>query len=244
MRRIDFIMHKDPTLTLATNSATLAFVRSLGITSAKQMLADGIQPERIAAATNDKLGDPVELVWLGRMVASKRADVAIGLLSSLHKRGIPARLTLIGDGPERPTLERKVKDLELSGFVEFSGRIPWEQTFDYYDRSHFLVFTSMRDSSCPAVVEAAARGLPSLCVRHQGVASLVPDSVAFGPENFSSIARLQEDLADVVANFQFSPSEYRKASQNALAFARSQTWGQKVQTVLRDLEVRRAHGPA
>lgn len=232
MRRVDFLLHRQPTLSLATNSETLAFIRSLGITSVGTLLADGIQPERISESQHRKLGETIDLVWLGRMVASKRADIAIDLLAELQLRAIPARLTMIGDGPQRRDLEKRAERLGVQNQISFVGRVPWEETFKYYDRSHFLVFTSMRDSSCPTVLEAAARGLPTLCLRHQGVATMIPESVAFGPTAYVSTTGLAQQLATLVASFREDPSLYEEASRAGVDFARTQTWAHKVRFVL------------
>lgn len=233
MRRIDFLSHRYPSLVLATNSATLGYVKSLGIRAVGTMLADGIQPERIVPEPrNGFSAGTVNLIWLGRMVASKRPDIALGLIADLHSKGVSASLTMIGDGPERSSLEVRAESLGVDHLVNFVGRVPWERTFDYYDRSDFLVFTSMRDSSCPTVLEAAARGVPTLCLRHQGVESMVPDSVAFGPTKFRSVKQLQDQLCEWIQYFRADTHRYELASRDAIDFAETQTWGRKVETVL------------
>ena len=233
MRRHDFLRHSSPTLTLTTNIATFRFAESIGVGPVKAMLADGIDPEMIREAPPKVLDSTVRLVWLGRMVASKRADIAVGVVAALAARGIPATLTMIGDGPERKSLQSLAARLGIAETVTFVGRIPWENTFEYYDKSTFLLFTSMRDSSCPAVLEAAARGVPTLCLRRQGVGSMVPASVAVGPTTFVSRAALEGNLADLVATFRRDPVLYESASRHAIAFAKSQTWAAKVEFVLR-----------
>lgn len=237
MRRCDFFMHGRPTVALATNSATFRYIESLGIGSAIKMLADGVHSNIILTDSPKSWnGNHVKLMWLGRMVASKRPDVSLKLIAELESRGIPASLTMIGDGPERASLEALAGSLRIGHLVEFVGRIPWECTFDYYDRSDFLVFTSMRDSSCPAVLEAAARGLPTLCLRHQGVGSMIPNSVAFGPSTFKSISDLVSRLADLVISFRSDVSSYQRASGSAVAFAGTQTWNAKVDFVLAEID--------
>lgn len=238
MRRIDFLRYSSPTLTLTTNTATLRFARSIGVTPVKGMLADGIDPEIIRDGSPKVLNSTIRLLWLGRMVASKRADIAVGVVAALMARGIPTTLMMIGDGPERKSLQKRAQRLGIAESVTFVGRIPWEETFDYYDESTFLLFTSMRDSSCPAVLEAAARGVPTLCLRHQGVGSMVPDSVAVGPTTFTRRAAFENSLADLVAAFRDDPLLYESASGHAIAFAHSQTWAAKVESVLHILSRR------
>lgn len=240
LRSLDFARYSPPTLALATNNATLRYVRAMGISRVETMLADGVQPATVVSASKQmtKAG-PVNMVWLGRMVASKRPDIAIILVGKLAALGIPVSLTMIGDGPERSSLEKQVNKLGVDKLVEFVGRVPWEDTFNYYDQSHYLVFTSMRDSSCPAVLEAAARGVPTLCFRHQGVAALVPETIAMGPSTFVSADDLASHLADIVVQMHEDNERYNSASKKALSFAQSHTWGDNVQRVLESLEIGR-----
>ncbi|MFB9818548.1 glycosyltransferase [Arthrobacter ramosus] len=236
MRRVDFSVGRKPSLSLATNTATEKFVRSLGIDVVRPMLADGIDSNFIVESSDRVPEGPLRLVWLGRMVASKRPDIALGVVAELISRGVPAILTMIGDGPEREYLLAKARELGILSSVHFVGRIPWNQTFDFYDSSHFLLFTSMRDSSCPAVLEAAARGVPTLCLRHQGVASQVPESVAFGPRRFGSSSELQEKLADLAVAFTTDSDAYKAAVNSAISFAYTQTWAKKVALVLNSMD--------
>lgn len=238
MRRIDFIIYRRPTLALATNRATLRYINSIGVDRAEMMLADGVQPEMVTTEAFRQLNaQEVRLVWLGRMVASKRPDIAIDLIAMLKYKGICAKLSMLGDGPERAALQKHAADLGVAEHVHFVGRVPWERTFDYYDQSDFLVFTSMRDSSCPAVLEAAARGVPTLCLRHQGVEALVPETVAFGPSTFTSAHNLAADLAHIVEKFCGNEGAYKEASAAAVAFAHTQTWDDKVKKILTSLKI-------
>lgn len=89
------------------------------------------------------------LLWLGRLVPYKRADLAI---AAARRAGLP--LVIAGDGPERARLER------LAGpDVTFLGRAPRETVRAAMADARALIFPGEEDFGI-APVEALAAGVP------------------------------------------------------------------------------------
>ena len=57
-----------------------------------------------------------ELIFVGRLVSDKGADLLLEAMALLEPR---PRLTIAGDGPERASLEKQAADLQLQSRVEF-----------------------------------------------------------------------------------------------------------------------------
>lgn len=62
-----------------------------------------------------------DLVFLGRLVSDKGADVLIEALSLLKKRGLRPHLTIIGVGPEEAALRQQGSKLGLEEQITFAG---------------------------------------------------------------------------------------------------------------------------
>ena len=62
-----------------------------------------------------------DLVFLGRLVWDKGADLLLDALAILKEKGIEPRLTIIGDGPEKEALEKQCMRLGLENQVMFAG---------------------------------------------------------------------------------------------------------------------------
>jgi glycosyltransferase involved in cell wall biosynthesis len=62
-----------------------------------------------------------ELVFLGRLVSAKGADLLLSAMGRLKARGLAPRLTVIGSGPEEPALKSQAKALEIADQIEFAG---------------------------------------------------------------------------------------------------------------------------
>ncbi|MEH2319942.1 glycosyltransferase family 4 protein [Nostoc sp.] len=62
-----------------------------------------------------------ELVFLGRLVSDKGANLLLEVLAELKKMGLTPKLTIIGSGPEESKLCQQAKDLEIYEQVNFVG---------------------------------------------------------------------------------------------------------------------------
>ena len=65
--------------------------------------------------------DPPRILCLGRLIRTKGIDLAITAFASLLGRYPKARLTIVGEGPQRLELERQVAGLGLADSVDFTG---------------------------------------------------------------------------------------------------------------------------
>ncbi len=65
-------------------------------------------------------GAPV-ILWEGRMIKLKRADLLIKATASLRKRGYDFRLKMVGDGDQKGELIKLAKDLGIADITTFEG---------------------------------------------------------------------------------------------------------------------------
>ncbi len=61
--------------------------------------------------------------FLGRLVSTKGVHVLLDAAKELRNRGLRANLRIVGDGPERATLEKRAQELGLNGCVKFCGSV-------------------------------------------------------------------------------------------------------------------------
>jgi glycogen(starch) synthase len=62
-----------------------------------------------------------DIVFLARLVSDKGGDLTLEALAQLKKQGLTPSVTMVGDGPERATLERMTVQLGLTSQVTFTG---------------------------------------------------------------------------------------------------------------------------
>jgi glycosyltransferase involved in cell wall biosynthesis len=62
-----------------------------------------------------------DLIFLGRLVSDKGADLLLDALARLKARGLTPRLTIVGTGPEEPLLRKQARELDVNDQVDFIG---------------------------------------------------------------------------------------------------------------------------
>jgi len=89
-------------------------------------------------------------------------------------RGYPqARLHLLGDGPERPNLERLVKKFDLSDKVIFYGFVPRKQVYEFYRRCRLVCSPALIKSSGLVSRESMASGRPIIATNTIGYREII-----------------------------------------------------------------------
>jgi glycosyltransferase involved in cell wall biosynthesis len=89
--------------------------------------------------------DEARLLFVGRLIERKGVAHLVRALATV-RRVHPARLIIIGDGPERAKLEALVTDLSLQDVVEFRGRVSDAALRDAYATSDVFVLPSTLDA--------------------------------------------------------------------------------------------------
>jgi glycosyltransferase involved in cell wall biosynthesis len=116
----------------------------------------------------------VLLVFVGRLVPIKRGDLVLRAVATARLRGVPVRLMVVGDGPERPALEELAHSLGISDVVRFMGYLP--DTSPAAAAADIAILASDNEGTPVALIEAGAAGRPSVATTVGGV----PDVVVSG----------------------------------------------------------------
>jgi glycosyltransferase involved in cell wall biosynthesis len=131
-----------------------------------------------------------DLVFLGRLVSDKGCDLLIEAMKKLADRGIRPCLTVIGQGPERPVLERLVASFNLQKQVAFAGAPSSEEVAKLLRGHHIMVVPSVWEESFGVVaLEGAACGCVVLGSDGGGLPEAIgPCGVTFRRGDVSDLA--------------------------------------------------------
>ncbi len=140
--------------------------------------------------------DPVELLFVGRLVPYKGADMLIEALAQLTSHQV-WHLTIVGDGSERTALETLVDQKGLAAQVTFTGWIPQESTADYYQQADLFCFPSIREFGGAVVLEAMASGLPCVVVNNGGIGEYITDATGFRIDPISREAVINQTASAI-----------------------------------------------
>jgi len=126
---------------------------------------------------------PRKLLSVGRLVPMKGFDVMLVALAELRARGIQFTCTVIGEGPERPRLERQRTALGLDAVVEFPGAMSQDSVLRHMTEATLMVLPCVvtpdgqSDGIPNVLMESMAAGLPVISTRISGIPELVEDGV-------------------------------------------------------------------
>jgi glycosyltransferase involved in cell wall biosynthesis len=85
------------------------------------------------------------ILFVGRLIERKGVAHLIRALGAVRKV-VSARLVVIGDGPERPRLERLARERGLAEYVEFRGRVTEAALRDAYADADVFALPSVLDA--------------------------------------------------------------------------------------------------
>lgn len=190
---------------------------------------NGIDPDRFSVSRKQESNSPLRIVFVGRLVPYKGADMLIESVAELLRQR-RANLTIVGDGPERAALESLCDRLGCRPHVHFTGRVSHGSVQQFLSESDVFAFPSIREFGGAVALEAMAVGLVPIVVGYGGLNELVTDQtgyrIAMGTreaivadfrERLSSLAKDPTPLLNLAKNAKHRVRELftwnRKASQ-------------------------------
>jgi glycosyltransferase involved in cell wall biosynthesis len=193
---------------------------------------NGIDQTFLTQQPKTRTSDQVNLLFVGRLVPYKCADILIDAVAQLDdsiKNKI--HLTIVGDGSEKTTLEASVKQLKLQEFVTFTGWVKQEQTLEFYQKSDVFCFPSIREFGGAVVLEAMACGLPCIVVNNGGIGEYVTETTGFKIEPISRDF-IREELTKKIQTLVENKPLWQSMSAQSIERAKDFIWATKAQKIV------------
>jgi len=123
---------------------------------------------------------------------------------------------MIGEGPDKDKLEKKIKELSSSGHVEMIPKLAQEKLFEYIQSSWFGVGPALTEFNPNFILECLSLGRPVLLSRENGLSVKLPEEFLFDPQNEKEFIEKMEQM--------FSVDFYGDALNIVRKFDLSQNW--------------------
>lgn len=146
-----------------------------------------IREEAIAKSGNP---NTINIVYVSRLQYRKGVDLLIGIIPRIVAQYSNVNFIIGGDGDGMVDLEMLIERHNLHGRVELLGGLPHDKVRDVLCRGHIFLNTSLTESFCIAILEAACCGLLVVTTDVGGVPEVLPPHMAYlAKPDEKSIAR-------------------------------------------------------
>lgn len=115
-----------------------------------------------SSQTTIAVANPLQFVYVGRLVFYKNLEVVIRSIEILKKMQPNVKLVLVGDGPHRRSLEELTSKLGLESNIEFLGYVSAQKKMEMIASSNALVFPSLCEGFGIVILEAFSQRRPVL----------------------------------------------------------------------------------
>jgi len=168
------------------------------------------------------------LIFVANLFPNKHPLVFCQAVRLLRDAEINVKVTLVGEGPERPAVEAYCAEHGLEDVVCFKGKIPNAEVERHLRDADLLVSTSVGEPYGRSIVEAMSVGVPCICHDSGGPAEIIEHEVdGLLVQEFNAKA-----FAEAIARVYANPQLWQRLSENAARKAKN--WTSEV--VLSNLE--------
>ena len=160
------------------------------------------------------------IAYVGRLERYKNVDVLIDAFAQVAKRYPEARLLVIGQGADRPRLERHAAAAGVSERTTFTGFVPEADKQQLLARARVCVCPSAKEGWGLTVIESNALGTPSVASDAPGLR----DSVRHGDTGFLAPAGDAGAFAARIGDLLADDALAARMSAAAIEWSRGFTW--------------------
>ncbi len=150
------------------------------------------------------------VVYAGRHVAEKRVHALVQAFSEVSRRRPDLRLEIYGDGVESRRIAATIGDLGLDRVAMMMGRRAETEVMAAFGRAACLATASEREGYGLIVVEAAARGTPSVVVA--GEENAATELVEPGVNGEIAASAAPADIAEAIVRVVESGADLREST--------------------------------
>jgi len=141
------------------------------------------------------------LLCVARLSPEKDHLMLIEAAATVVAAGVDLRLVLVGDGPMRPIIEQRIKELRLNGRVEITGWLSEQKVRWHILAARAMVLPSCAEGLPVSIMEAMALGRPVISTHVAGI----PELITHGQTGWLVPAGDTQQLVDAIREAMLTP---------------------------------------
>lgn len=214
-------MSKCQHIIVPSESMKEILVKDYGLESGYSVIPTGteLEPYRYADGRSLRQSkgwqDDKVIVSIGRLGAEKNWETLLRAVAQVCPVHPEVRLVLIGDGPDKQSLEALVTELGIAERVTFTGALPFSEVPAYLKAADLFSFASVTETQGLVTIEAMAAGLPVVAVDATGTRDIVDNG-----EQGLLVENDPAALASAINEVLSDPKRMKRFGANALKKSR------------------------
>lgn len=214
---------------IGVSAALVERLRELGA-SHLHVMRNGVDLQRFRPLGRERMRAELKLtgspLWLtvGNLHEHKGQGLVVEAFAQFRQQHPGARLLVVGEGPDRALLQRRVESLGLADAVTLVGSVPNTELARWYSAADLLLLASSREGWPNVLLEAMACGTPVVASRVGGVPEIVQSAVAGRVVSERSPAAFAAAVADLL--------QTRATTEQVRQYAEAFSWDRTSQDQL------------
>ncbi|MDH4223602.1 MAG: glycosyltransferase family 4 protein [candidate division Zixibacteria bacterium] len=173
------VFHKASYITVVSNFLKKKLVSELNLPEEKVLVIPmPVNTEKIKVFSTGETKSSKVILCVARYTKQKKLKVLLEALSLLKEWNVDFEVILIGEGPEREELVRRIKALSLEERIKLVGLIPQEELNKYYNLSGVVLLPSVGEGFGLVLVEAGLCKKPVIGTDSGGIPDIIEDGVS------------------------------------------------------------------
>ena len=171
----------------ACSESVCEVLRAKGFAKPAPIVPFGVNTEafRPRSTGREQSDGPLIIGYIGRMLPGKGLNVLADALAMI--KGEAWRLLVVGDGPERESLEQRLRAAGLRERTEFTGAVDFALVPEYFHRLDVMVIPTettkrIREQFGRVIVEAMASGVPVIGSTCGAIPEVISEAGLIFPE--------------------------------------------------------------
>jgi glycosyltransferase involved in cell wall biosynthesis len=182
---------------------------------------------------------PLKILYAGRLIYWKGMHLGLRAFAEARKRGLDARLTMLGQGPDESFWRGLAEEQGIDPDIDWLAWVEHSRIGELYRAHDLVLFPSLHDSSGNVVLESLFNGLPVVCLDLGGPAVLVTnDCGRVVDTDGRSEAETVSALAEALLELSAENGPLDALSAGARARAEALQWPKLVASFYDDAEKR------
>lgn len=123
--------------------------------------------------------DTINIVYISRLMYRKGVDLLIGIIPDIIKKYKNVNFIIGGDGDKMFLMKQLIQKYEIYDRIELLGGLTHKEVNETLNRGHIFLNTSLTESFCMAILEAAVCNMVVVTTNVGGVPEVLPKHMVY-----------------------------------------------------------------